>query len=108
MRCKLALVALSVLMSMCAQAGILAQFRTVYGDIEVELFEKDKPITVNNFIRYIQSGRYRDAFIQRCDPTFVIQGGGFYISQRGTTNAFATDVERFDPIPNEYGAGNIY
>src|SRR2546421_9471095 len=108
MRCCSSLAALFVLISTCAQAGILAQFRTVYGDIEVELFEKDKPITVNNFIRYIQSGRYRNGFIQRCDPTFVIQGGGFYVSQRGTLNAFIDYTDKLDPIPNEYGVGNVY
>jgi hypothetical protein len=32
-------------------AGTLAQFRTPLGDIEVELYDQDKPITVQNFIR---------------------------------------------------------
>ena len=29
-----------------AEAGTLAQFRTVFGDIEVELYDQDKPVTV--------------------------------------------------------------
>jgi hypothetical protein len=40
------------------EAETLAQFRTVLGDIEVELFDQDKPITVQNFIRYVQNGAY--------------------------------------------------
>src|SRR5437879_3578222 len=89
-------------------AGILAQFRTVFGDIEVELFEKDKPITVSNFIAYVQSGRYRDTFIHRCVTNFVVQGGGFRVTDRGTTSASLDFVELFPPIKNEYGSGNIY
>src|SRR5437667_9811334 len=91
-----------------SQAGILAQFRTVFGDMDVELFEKDKPVTVSNFIAYVQSGRYRDSFIHRCDPTFVIQGGGFYVAERGTPNAYAAAVPIFGNIKNEYGSGNVY
>ena len=90
------------------EAGTFAQFRTVFGDMEVELYEKDKPITVANFIHYIQAGRYQNSFIHRCDPTFVIQGGGYWIVERGTANAQVLTVEKFDSIPNEYGAGTIY
>jgi cyclophilin family peptidyl-prolyl cis-trans isomerase len=90
------------------QAGILAQFRTVFGDMDVELFEKDKPITVSNFVAYVNSGRYRDAFVHRLNPTFVVQGGGFYVANRGTANAAIDYVQTFPPIRNEYGAGNVY
>jgi cyclophilin family peptidyl-prolyl cis-trans isomerase len=76
--------------------------------MEVELFEKDKPITVDNFVSYVRSGKYRDSFIHRCNPTFVIQGGGHYVADRGTTNANITFIETFPPIKNEYGSGNIY
>ena len=34
--------------------GTLVQFRTVLGDVDVELYDQDKPVTVQNFIRYIQ------------------------------------------------------
>src|SRR5712671_2605994 len=88
------------------QAGILVQFRTVFGDMDVELFEKDKPITVSNFVAYVQSGRYRDSFIHRCITNFVVQGGGFRVTERGTTNASLDFVELFPPIKNEYGSGN--
>src|SRR5436190_4389022 len=77
-----------------AAAGTLAQFRTVLGDIEVELNDQDKPVTVENFVRYVQSGRYRDSILHRCPENpitgltdFVVQGGGIWVTNRGTTNS---------------------
>src|SRR5258706_1001120 len=97
-----------LLTTVSAQAGILAQFRTVLGDIDVELFDKDKPVTVRNFVAYVQSGRYQDTFVHRYVSNFVVQGGGFLVTQRGTTNASLDLVDTFAPIKNEYGSGNVY
>src|SRR5438552_9026581 len=95
-----------------AQAGTLAQFRSLFGDIEVELYDQDKPVTVQNFIRYVQSGRYQDEFTHRLMPGFVIQGGGFTITNRGTTNWQIMGVPAYAPIANEFGVGrrfsNVY
>lgn len=85
-------------------AGPLAQFRTVYGDIEVELFD-DKPVTTRNFIRYVQSGLYKDMFFHRLVPGFVIQGGGFMVGDRNTTNAALYNIPTFSAITNEYNVG---
>jgi cyclophilin family peptidyl-prolyl cis-trans isomerase len=108
MRAYLLTALLCLMLQAKTEAGVLAQFRTVLGDIDVELYEKDKPITVANFIHYIQTGRYQNGFIHRCDPTFVVQGGGWWIYGRGTANAQAFEVNTFDAIPNEYGVGNTY
>jgi peptidyl-prolyl cis-trans isomerase A (cyclophilin A) len=95
-----------------ADAGTLAQFRTAFGDIEVELYDQDKPVTVQNFINYIQSGRYQNEFAHRLVPGFVLQGGGFTITNRGATNAMIVAVPTFPPITNEFGVGrrfsNVY
>src|SRR5439155_10964092 len=91
-----------------ASAGILAQFRTVFGDIEVELLDQDKPVTVRNFIRYVQSGLYRDGIIHRCSPAFVIQGGGFFVGNRNMTNAYIWAIPTFSSITNEFAVGNFY
>src|SRR5512137_1620631 len=69
------------------QAGVLAHFRTVYGDIQVELFEREKPVTVSNFVSYVESGAWEDMFAHRLVPGFAIQGGGYWVTGRGTTNA---------------------
>ena len=84
-------------------ANTVAQFRTYFGDMEVELYEQHKPITVGNFIRYVQSGLYQNGFIHRGVPNFVIQGGGFFVGPSGIDA-----IPTFGPIRNEFGAGAIY
>jgi peptidyl-prolyl cis-trans isomerase A (cyclophilin A) len=93
-------------------AGTLAQFRTALGDIEVELYDQDKPVTVQNFIRYVQSGAYQNEFSHRLLPSFVLQGGGFTITNRGTTNWTILSIPSYPPITNEFAVGrrfsNVY
>lgn len=90
------------------RAGTLAQFRTVLGDIEVELMDADKPVTTRNFIRYVESGAYSNMFLHRCVPGFIVQGGGFAITNAITsTNDFTRYVEvpNFGMITNEFLVG---
>jgi peptidyl-prolyl cis-trans isomerase A (cyclophilin A) len=53
------------------------------GTMVVELFDHDKPESVQNFLRYVQSGYsgytnfYANTFFSRLEPNFVLQGGGF-------------------------------
>ena len=89
-------------------AGTLAQFRTPLGEIDVELFDQDKPATVQNFIRYVQTGAYADMFMHRWVPGFVIQGGGFAVSNRLATNAIIVPVTTFSAITNEYAVGRTF
>ena len=48
---------------------------TSKGDIELDLFLKDAPLTVNNFIYLSESGFYSGLTFHRVVPNFVIQGG---------------------------------
>ena len=50
---------------------------TPLGDIEIELFDEVAPGTVENFLNYVNDGDYKDSFMHRSIPGFVIQGGGF-------------------------------
>ena len=47
------------------------------GNIKLELFEKDTPLTVENFLRYVDDGHYDNTIFHRVIPGFMIQGGGF-------------------------------
>jgi len=49
--------------------------QTVKGDITVELFDKQTPITAGSFLLLAESGFYNGLTFHRVVPGFVIQGG---------------------------------
>lgn len=49
---------------------------TSLGNVKVELFEKEAPISVKNFLDYAKSGYYSGTIFHRVIPGFMIQGGG--------------------------------
>ena len=50
---------------------------TNHGSITIELFEAEAPITVENFLQYVDDGFFADTTFHRVIPNFMIQGGGF-------------------------------
>jgi cyclophilin family peptidyl-prolyl cis-trans isomerase len=55
---------------------IMVLIKTSKGDIKVELFEDKTPITVKNFLHYVDSGYYVGTIFHRVIDGFMIQGGG--------------------------------
>lgn len=51
--------------------------KTSHGDITLRLFEEKAPITVANFLAYVDSGYFAGTIFHRVIPRFMIQGGGF-------------------------------
>ncbi|MBP5530628.1 MAG: peptidylprolyl isomerase [Lentisphaeria bacterium] len=51
--------------------------KTDKGDVKIELFEAEAPITCANFKRYVKEGFYKNTIFHRVIPGFMIQGGGF-------------------------------
>jgi len=70
---------------------------TTLGNIKIELYPDKAPITVKNFLAYVEKGHYNGTIFHRIIPTFMVQGGGFAFdgSQK------ATDA----PIKNESDNG---
>lgn len=52
-----------------------ATLTTKYGDMKIEFFDNDAPITVDNFVRLAKSGYYDGLTFHRVIPDFVVQGG---------------------------------
>jgi len=52
-----------------------AIIKTNFGDIKVELFAKESPLTVNNFLNLAKKGFYNDTKFHRVIPDFMVQGG---------------------------------
>jgi peptidyl-prolyl cis-trans isomerase A (cyclophilin A)/peptidyl-prolyl cis-trans isomerase B (cyclophilin B) len=58
-------------------AETLVILRTSKGDIILKMLTADAPITVANFLRYVDDGDYNNTVFHRVIDGFVIQGGGF-------------------------------
>lgn len=50
---------------------------TSLGKVKIELYQKEAPISVKNFLSYVNSGFYNGTIFHRVIPSFMIQGGGF-------------------------------
>lgn len=50
---------------------------TSLGDITVVLFDRHSPVTVKNFLAYVDSGLFAGTIFHRVIPGFMIQGGGY-------------------------------
>lgn len=72
----LLLIVISISYSLTTHATIV-EFETSQGNFQVNLYDTSTPITVNNFLNYVNDGDYIETVIHRSEPGFVIQGGGF-------------------------------
>ena len=71
--------------------------KTNHGDIKVELFDENAPITCENFRQYVADGFFNDTIFHRVIPNFMIQGGGMDASMKQKPTR--------DPIKNEADNG---
>jgi len=78
---------------------VKVKLETSMGDIVLELNEEAAPITVKNFIRYVEEGFYDGMVFHRVIPNFMIQAGGFTPDLK--------DKEGHPPIVNEFKLSNV-
>ena len=71
----------------------MVRFETTHGNITIELFEKEAPLSAENFLKYVDDGFYDGAIFHRIIAGFMIQGGGMDAD-------FASKKTR-EPIKNE-------
>jgi cyclophilin family peptidyl-prolyl cis-trans isomerase len=62
-------------MSIDTSKKYTAVIETVKGDLVLELFVKDVPVTVNNFVFLARQGFYDNTTFHRVIPDFMVQGG---------------------------------
>lgn len=58
-------------------APVIVRLETSKGNIDIELNQEKAPISVENFLKYVDDGFYNDTIFHRVIPNFMIQGGGF-------------------------------
>ena len=79
-----------------APVGTTVVIETSRGNILVELDDNKAPVTVKNFLSYVDQGFYNNTTFHRVISHFMIQGGGFTL-QEGVLNEKTTRA----PIANE-------
>ena len=76
---------------------------TNLGDITLELYPEQAPITVDNFLEYVESCFYDGTIIHRVVPGFVLQGGGMTADMRPKETRAPITNEADNGLLNERG-----
>jgi len=79
------------------ESNPLVIFETTKGKMTIELYAKEAPISVENFLAYVNEGFYAGTVFHRVIPRFVIQGGGM--------DADMNRMKTHAPIKNEADNG---
>jgi cyclophilin family peptidyl-prolyl cis-trans isomerase len=78
-------------------------FETTLGNFTIEFFEKEAPISVANFKKYIDEGFFDGTIFHRIVPGIVIQGGGFTEDMTQKKNNPAIKNEADNGLKNSRG-----
>jgi cyclophilin family peptidyl-prolyl cis-trans isomerase len=71
----------------------MIEFKTSKGTFTVQLFDKQAPVSVENFLRYVDEGFFDGTIFHRVIAGFMIQGGGLTADMK--------DKKGHEPIKNE-------
>lgn len=85
------------------KGGQMVLVSTSMGDIKLELYEKEAPITVANFLSYVSDGFYDGTVFHRVINNFMIQGGGFTADMRQKPAKPPIKNEADNGLKNERG-----
>jgi cyclophilin family peptidyl-prolyl cis-trans isomerase len=78
--------------------GTVIEMQTPLGNIPLELTNTATPLTVANFVQYINNGDYQPTIFQRLSAGFVLQGGG--------TKPDGTTITSLGTVTSESGTSN--
>lgn len=90
-------VALSMMVGTARAANPVVLVETSAGNFKIELFEDKAPVTVKNFLKYVDDKHYDGTIFHRVISDFMIQGGGFEPGMK--------EKKTRDPIKNESSNG---
>lgn len=72
----------------------MVKFETNFGDLTIQLDAEKAPVTVANFLSYVDDGFYDGTIFHRVIKGFMIQGGGFdeKMSQKSTKDQIQNEA----------------
>lgn len=79
-------------------------FETSLGEFILEFFPEEAPISVENFLGYVDEGFFDGTVFHRVIPGFMIQGGGFdeEMNQKSTHDQIKNEAD--NGLKNERGS----
>ncbi len=101
------LLCLNCSLSLAATTNPRVLLQTDVGRIVIELFPREAPNTVRNFLEYVDGDFYTDTVFHRVVPGFVIQGGGFtseFVAKKPPI-ALANELIKREPTKSESSNG---
>jgi cyclophilin family peptidyl-prolyl cis-trans isomerase len=81
----------------------MVRFETSLGDFTIELYQKEAPISVENFLRYVDDKHFDGTIFHRVIPGFVIQGGGMTADMRQKATRAPIKNEAANGVRNRRG-----
>src|SRR5436305_521032 len=81
----------------------VVEMDTSMGKVKIELLQDKAPITVKNFLAYVDEKHYDGTIFHRVKPDFMIQGGGFLPGMREKNTGPAIQNESFNGLSNKRG-----
>lgn len=82
----------------------MVKLHTNHGIITLSLDAEKAPITVENFLQYVEEGHYDNTIFHRVIPGFMVQGGGFAPGMKKKDTREAIENEANNGLTNKYGS----
>ncbi|MCX7202887.1 MAG: peptidylprolyl isomerase [Burkholderiales bacterium] len=86
-----------------AQANPQVLIKTSKGEIVLELYPAKAPITVENFLKYVDDKHYDNTIFHRVIGNFMIQGGGFTADMKQKPTRAVIKLESQNGLKNDTG-----
>jgi cyclophilin family peptidyl-prolyl cis-trans isomerase len=103
MKLFLTLIASLTLSSTVMASNPQVIIKTNLGDMTLELNAEKAPITVKNFLEYVNKGHYKQTVFHRVIDSFMIQGGGFDKDLKEKSTGAPIKNEAANGLKNEVG-----
>ena len=88
---------------MSAEQNPKVLMETSKGNITIELFKEKAPISVRNFLTYVNEGYYDGLIFHRVINGFMVQGGGMDENMQPKKTKFAIKNEAANGLKNLHG-----
>lgn len=86
-----------------AQANPQVLIKTSKGEILLELYPAKAPVTVENFLKYVDDKHYDNTIFHRVIGNFMIQGGGFTSTMQQKPMRAGIKLESQNGLKNDRG-----